>query len=239
MEFAENLKNIRKSIKLSQQELADKLEVAQSTVGMWESGRRTPKLDELDRMARILNVTVSRLIGKKDRDVSVTKNGVYVDGNRVENLSEKDAARIIEYIRSLTGANEQEGREQANTGRGRSRQKKVLVIDDERDMCELIYSFLIAHNYKVFLTFNAQMGMEYFEEISPDVILLDLQLPDMNGRDVLSIIRKISDIPVVVITANPQDIADIHLNGLPIEGYIEKPFSLEEVLNTLKHLVGE
>ncbi|MBD3296820.1 MAG: response regulator [Candidatus Omnitrophica bacterium] len=239
MEFAENLKNIRKRIKLSQQELADKLDVAQSTVGMWESGRRTPKLDELDRMARILKVTVSRLIGKAERDVRVTKNEVYVDGNRVEKLSKKDTARIIEYIQSLTGPKEREDRPPESTRRKRARQKKVLVIDDERDMCELLYSFLIAHNYKVFLTFNAQMGMEYFEEISPDVILLDLQLPDMNGRDVLSIIRKVSDIPVVVITANPQDIADIHLNGLSIEGYIEKPFSLEEVLNTLKHLVGE
>lgn len=239
MEFAENLKNIRKKIKLSQQELADKLDVAQSTVGMWESGRRTPKLDELDRMAKVLNVTVSRLIGKVNRDIHVTKNEVYVDGNRIENLSKKDAARIIEYIQSLTGPKERGARAPESTGRERAGQKKVLVIDDERDMCELLYSFLIAHNYKVFLTFNAQMGMEYFEEISPDVILLDLQLPDMNGRDVLSIIRKVSDIPVVVITANPQDIADIHLNGLSIEGYIEKPFSLEEVLNTLKHLVGE
>jgi len=91
----------------------------------------------------------------------------------------------------------------------------------------------------VFLTFNGQMGLEYFNEIKPDVILLDLTMPDIDGIDVLKIIRKVSDVPVLVITAHPEDIVDIHLKELRIEGYIEKPFALEQILNTLKHLIGE
>ena len=68
---------------------------------------------------------------------------------------------------------------------------------------------------------------------------MDLKLPDIDGVEVLKIIRKVSDIPVVVITGHPQDVPDIHLNDLAIEGYLEKPISLKEMLNTLKHIVGE
>ena len=72
MNFAENLRRIRESKSLSQQELAEKLGVAQSTVGMWESNKRTPKLAELNRMARVLNMTVARLLGQpKDKKIEI------------------------------------------------------------------------------------------------------------------------------------------------------------------------
>ena len=83
------------------------------------------------------------------------------------------------------------------------------------------------------------MGLEYFEEIKPDIVLLDLKLPDIDGIEVLKILRKVSSVPVVVITGHPQDVADIHLNDLAIEGYLEKPISLKDILNTLKHIIGE
>ena len=103
----------------------------------------------------------------------------------------------------------------------------------------MLYSFLIPHNYKVFLAFNGQMGLEYFEEVRPDLVLLDLKMPDIDGLEVLKIIRKVSDVPVIIITGHPQDVSDIHLADLKIEGYIEKPISLQAVLNSLKYLIGE
>ena len=103
----------------------------------------------------------------------------------------------------------------------------------------MLYSFLIPHNYKVFLAFNGQMGLEYFEEIKPDIVLLDLKMPDIDGMEVLKIIRKVSKTPVVIITGHPQDVSDIHLADLDIEGFIEKPISLQAVLNSLKYLIGE
>ena len=61
----------------------------------------------------------------------------------------------------------------------------------------MLYTFLIPHNYKVFLAFNGQMGLEYFEEIKPDIVLLDLKMPDIDGLEVLKIIRKVSQTPVL------------------------------------------
>lgn len=237
--FSDNLRQLRKEQRLSQQELANKLEVAQSTVGMWESGKRTPKLYEINRLAKVLNVTVSRLVGKYEKDVRITKNEIFVDGQKVEELTEDDIRRILRQVEALKEERIQASAPPSSTGKKRPTAKKILIIDDEQDMCELLYTFLVPHNYKVFLTFNGQMGLEYFDEVKPDVVLLDLTLPDIEGIDVLKILRKVSDVPVVVITAHPENIADIHLGDLKIEGYIEKPFSLEQVLNTLKHLIGE
>ena len=239
MEFSETLKNIRKHLKISQQDLARRLGIAQSTVGMWETGKRTPKLDEIKRLATALNITVERLVAKNDKKIEITKNTVYIDGEKVEGLSVLDVERIIDNVRTFQKTLKTS---KENPGENKEKTKcpahKILIIDDEKEMCELLYSYLAPHNYKVFITFNGQMGLEYFNEVSPDVIFLDLRLPDIDGQEVLQIIRKVSDVPIVVITANPGDIADIHLKDLKIEGFISKPFSLEEILNTLKHILG-
>lgn len=238
MEFAENLKNIRKSIKISQHDLARRLGIAQSTVGMWETGRRTPKLDEMRRLATALNITVERLISRGDKKIEITKNAVYIDGQEVAGLNTIDVERIIDNVRTFQKAKKSSDKKLLDGGKYKeNRGRKILIIDDEKEMCELLYSYLVPHNYKVFITFNGQMGLEYFSEISPDVVFLDLGLPDIDGQEVLRIIRKVSDVPIVVVTGNPRDIADIHLKDLKIEGFISKPFSLEEILNTLKHIL--
>lgn len=239
MNFAENLKRIRESRNMSQQELADKLGVAQSTVGMWEANKRTPKLAELNRMARVLNLTVSRLLGqaKDDKKVEIIKNEIYIDGEKVSDLDATDVEGILEYI---SGVKKKKGSlPQKPPDDMKPSAKKILIIDDEQEICEMLYSFLIPHNYKVFLAFNGQMGLEYFEEIKPDIVLLDLKLPDIDGVEVLKIIRKVSQVPVMIITGHPQEVSEIHLADLKIEGYIEKPVSLAAVLNSLKYLIGE
>ncbi|MEI6863607.1 MAG: response regulator [Candidatus Omnitrophota bacterium] len=238
MSFAENLKRIRESKNLSQQELAEKLGVAQSTVGMWESNKRTPKLAELNRMARVLNMTIARLLGQpKDKKVEIIKNEIYVDGEKVCELDPTDVEGVLDYI-STVKKNKGSLPQTPPSGMQPSA-KKILIIDDEQEICEMLYSFLIPHNYKVFLAFNGQMGLEYFEEIKPDIVLLDLKMPDIDGMEVLKIIRKVSNTPVIIITGHPQDVSDIHLADLKIEGYIEKPVSLAAVINTLKYLIGE
>lgn len=238
MGFGDSIKKIREEKGFSQEELARKLNVAQSTIGMWESGKRTPKLDELNRLARILNITVSRLIGQpKERKIEFVKDEIYIDGEKISDLDSTDVDGVVEYIDTIK---KKKGTiPQTPPPKMSPRAKKVLIIDDEQEICEMLYAFLIPHNYKVFLAFNGQMGLEYFEEIRPDIVLLDLKMPDIDGREVLKIIRKVSDVPVVIITGHPQDVSEIHLADLEIEGYIEKPISLQAVLNSLKYLIGE
>lgn len=237
MRFAQSLKTIRHELKLSQQALADKMRIAQSTVGMWESGKRTPRLYELNRLAKTLNVNAARLIGQKG--IEITKNSIHIAGEKIDtsDLDTSDLQTIVDYINNIKSRKAAKNRPEAAKKSGSG--KKILIIDDEQEICETLYSFLAPHNYKVFLAFNGQMGLEYFEDVKPDIVLLDLKMPDIDGDEVLKIIRKVSDVPVVIITAHPQEISKIYLNGHKIEGYIEKPFKLNTVLNTLKHIIGE
>ncbi|NQT23450.1 MAG: response regulator [Candidatus Omnitrophica bacterium] len=237
MNFPDNLKKVRREKSLSQQQLADKLGVAQSTIGMWEAGARTPKLEELNRLATALKITIGRLIGQKH--IEITKGSIRIDGKKIDigELDPTDVDGIIEYIQYIK--NKKGTLPKSPPPNMNVNAKKVLIIDDEQEICEMLYSFLVPHNYKVFLAFNGQMGLEYFEEIKPDIVLLDLKMPDIDGVEVLKIIRKVSDTPVVIITGHPEEVSEIHLTGLKIEGYIEKPISLKAVLNSLKHIVGE
>lgn len=238
MNFAETLKKIREEKRLSQQNLARQLGVAQSTIGMWESGKRTPKLDELRRLATVLNITVARLLGqKRERKIAIVKDEIFIDGEKVSDLDATDVEGIVEYINAVK--KKKGALPRTPPPDMKSSAKKILIIDDEQEICEMLYSFLVPHNYKVFLAFNGQMGLEYFEEIRPDIVLLDLKMPDIDGVEVLKIIRKVSEVPVVIITAHPQEVSEIHLADLKIDGYIEKPVSLQAILNTLKYLIGE
>jgi len=238
MDFADSLRQIRKELHLSQNDLAERLGVAQSTIGMWETGKRTPKIQELHRLAGVLDITVASLLGaQKERKVEIVKNDIYIDGEKISDLDPTDVEGIVEYINAIK---EKRGKlPQGPPLKMKPTAKKVLVIDDEQEICEMLYSFLVPHNYKVFLAFNGQMGLEYFEEVKPDIVLLDLKMPDIDGVEVLKILRKVSKVPVIIITGHPQEVSEIHLADLKIEGYIEKPISLEAVLNTLKHMIGE
>ena len=238
MNFAETLKKIRKEKKLSQDELARRMHVSQAAVGSWELHNRMPRMGKLNRLAKALDTTVGQLIGEpKEQKIEIIKNEIYIDGNKISELDSTDVNRLIELANAL-----KKGKSTSPDIpplKLESPLKKVLIIDDEQEMCKTLYSFLMPHNYKVFLAFNGRMGLESFREIKPDIVLLDLQMPDISGKEVLKIIRKVSNVPVILISAHPEDISEIHLADLKIEGYIEKPINLTTILNTLKYLIGE
>lgn len=239
MHFADTLKKIRKELHLTQDELANKLNISRQAVGMWESGVRTPKLSEITRIAKTLNVTVSRLLANhNNNEIQITKDSITVKGQKIDisELDDMDVDSIIQYIEHIkTGKEPSPSSPPLKIKPGA---KKILMIDDEQELGQMIYSFLIPHGYKVFLAFNGQMGLEYFEEVKPDIVFLDLKMPDIEGIEVLRIIRKVSDVPVVIITGHPEDVPDIYLADLKIDGFIEKPIKLPDVLNTLKHILG-
>jgi len=237
MKFSSNLRKIRTSRSFSQQELAELLNIAQSTVGMWESGRRTPKIGELFRLAKVLDSNVSRLIG--DKYIEIAKGVIDVNGTKIDisGLDSNDISSIIDYV-NLLKAKKNLLPEIDEKLELRNNNKKVLIIDDERDVCELIYDYLEGHNYKVFMSFNGHMGLEYFDEIKPDLVLLDMKMPDIDGVDVLRRIRHTSNVPVIIITGHPEEVAKPNFSNLKVECCMEKPLSLSTLIDTLKKTIG-
>jgi two-component system KDP operon response regulator KdpE len=107
---------------------------------------------------------------------------------------------------------------------------KVLVIDDELSIRKLLKVSLEANNYQIFEALTAQEGIQKIVEVRPDIILLDLGLPDKNGLIVIKEVRQWTTIPIIVLTAVDNDLDKIEALDGGADDYITKPFSIPELL---------
>jgi len=115
--------------------------------------------------------------------------------------------------------------------------KKILVIDDEEDIRELLNYNLTKEGYKVLLASDGNEGLRIIREQKPDLIVLDLMLPGLDGLDVCRIVkndRDLKNIPIVMLTAKGEE-EDI-INGLDLgaDDYITKPFSVSVLIARIK-----
>jgi len=112
------------------------------------------------------------------------------------------------------------------TGNGR----RILVVDDEVKIVEVVKSYLEHSGYEVYEAYNGAQVLSTFERIDPSLIVLDLMLPDMSGEEICKAIRKRSRIPIIMLTAKVEE-EDI-LNGLDMgaDDYVTKPFSPKQLV---------
>ena len=106
----------------------------------------------------------------------------------------------------------------------------VLVVEDDRNIAELLQMYLEKEGYVVTLAFDGGQGMSKFRAIRPDMVLLDVMMPVMDGWSVCRAIRAESDTPVIMLTAKGE--TDDKVAGLKsgADDYITKPFEMKEVL---------
>ncbi len=107
---------------------------------------------------------------------------------------------------------------------------KILIVDDEENILKIVEAYLVAKNYQVFRALDGEEALRKAETIRPDLIVLDLMLPDISGLEVCRRIRKSSSVPVIMLTARTTE-QDI-LSGLQIgaDHYMTKPFSPKELV---------
>ncbi len=101
---------------------------------------------------------------------------------------------------------------------------QLLLIEDERNICNFIMTTLKSNNYKVTYALNAQTGLSLAASQCPDLILLDLGLPDMNGIDVIRKIRDWSNVPILVISARTQEKEKVSALDAGADDHITQPF---------------
>jgi len=107
---------------------------------------------------------------------------------------------------------------------------KVLIVDDEKRMLDLIALYLRPHNYTCTKAQRAKEAMLYIEDETFDIVLLDIMMPDMNGWELCQEIRRVSDIPIIMLTARDQRKDIIKGLQLGADDYITKPFNEDELL---------
>lgn len=103
---------------------------------------------------------------------------------------------------------------------------KILVVEDNPDISELLYTYLKNENYDVTIASDGEEAIHIYYDIVPDLILLDLMLPKINGYDVCKSIREDSDVPIIMLTALDEEKNQLKGFELKIDDYITKPFSM-------------
>lgn len=112
--------------------------------------------------------------------------------------------------------------------------EKILVVDDEREIGELVRDYLEAAGYRVILAFDGEEGLKCWEEYRPDMAILDIMLPKVDGIEICRNIRKESNIPIIMLSAKNSEADKIQGLGLGADDYITKPFSTKELVARVK-----
>lgn len=110
----------------------------------------------------------------------------------------------------------------------------IMVVEDDKPVGNLITGTLKLHNYKFILAVNGQTAMMEAASHKPDVIFMDLGLPDMDGVEVIKNIRAWSRTPIIVISARNEDKDKIDALDAGADDYLTKPFSVDELLARLR-----
>jgi len=121
--------------------------------------------------------------------------------------------------------------------------KRVLVVDDDAKTVELVKLYLNRDGYKVLTAYNGVEALRLARESHPDLIVLDLMLPGIDGFEVCRTLRDESDVPIIMLTARTTDQDKLTGLGLGADDYVTKPFSPKElaarVRAVLRRLPGE
>ena len=118
--------------------------------------------------------------------------------------------------------------------------KKILVVDDESDLLKVILIRLIKAGYKAFGGVGGQEALDQARQIIPDLIILDVYLPGINGDSVAKILKeddKLKSIPIILISATTRSLAE-RARKCGADGYFVKPFEPEELPAKVKELTG-
>jgi len=106
--------------------------------------------------------------------------------------------------------------------------KTILLIEDHYDSARLVIRSLEAHDYRVLHASDGESGLTMAREEKPDLVLLDLGLPDVEGQTLISFIKnipKLAEVPIIAVTAWPPDTARQMIQAYGCNGYISKPIS--------------
>ncbi len=112
--------------------------------------------------------------------------------------------------------------------------KTVLIIEDDKSIQNFLRLSLKTHDYKSIEAFDGLSGISMFMSHNPDLVLLDLGLPDIDGTEVLTQIRQSSGIPVIIISARGQEKEKVSALDMGADDYVTKPFAIGELLARIR-----
>lgn len=111
--------------------------------------------------------------------------------------------------------------------------KKILIVDDEQDIVETLKFMLEAQGYECYCAYDGEAGLNLAKEIIPDLMILDVMMPKINGYKISRLLKydsKYKDIPIIMVTARSQDDDKAIGQETGVNEYITKPFELDDLI---------
>jgi len=113
-------------------------------------------------------------------------------------------------------------------------QELIHIIEDEIEIAELIRDYLEDEGFQVIISTDGQTGIDRFKQDKPQLVILDLMLPKMDGFEVCRLMRKSSDVPVIILSSKNTDMDKVLALGIGADDYVTKPFSPIELVARVK-----
>ena len=113
--------------------------------------------------------------------------------------------------------------------------EKILVVEDEENILEAIKYSLSKEGYEVYGASDGEIGLEKAKELSPNLVILDVMLPSLDGFEVCRILRKDMDVPVFMLSAKSEEIDRVVGLEIGADDYITKPFSMRELMARVRN----
>ena len=111
---------------------------------------------------------------------------------------------------------------------------EILIVDDDKNICDLLRIYLEKEGYSTIISYNGEEAMVKFNALNPNIVLLDIMLPGMDGWQICREIRKVSPVPILILTAKGEVFDKVLGLELGADDYIVKPFDTKEVLARIK-----
>lgn len=112
--------------------------------------------------------------------------------------------------------------------------ERILIVEDEREISDLVRDYLKDEGFEVLIAYDGEQGLKSYNQFKPDLAILDIMLPKIEGTEIARVIRSQSTIPVIMLSAKKKDIDKILSLGLGADDYITKPFSPGELVARVK-----
>ena len=108
--------------------------------------------------------------------------------------------------------------------------EKILVVDDDTNICELLRLYLTKEGYQVTTANDGEEGLDKFNQVKPDMVLLDVMMPGMDGITAMTRLRQSRNLPVILLTAKSEDTDKVLGLNMGADDYVTKPFNPVELL---------
>lgn len=217
MEIGAIIKKRRVAMKLTQEELAEKLNVTPQAVSRWENEVSLPDITLIPRISTVLGLSCDTLLkGKEERSIHYEQVGITVDTADI---------MIQNDIDSLFGFCKKEDR---------ADHRIILHADDSDFLRSMVRNIISSKGYDVIEAKDGVECMDILIKKKPDILLLDINMPGYNGLEVLErVVKEYPDIPVLVLSAVADSKTVQETLRLGAKGFVAKPFGEDDLLEHL------